>query len=52
MVYLSLIIIKLVTLELARRESQHLCCCGALPPHHMAGPGPLSAEPVHWETKV
>lgn len=43
MVYLSLIIIKLVTLELARHESQHLCSSGALPYHCTARPGPLQS---------
>jgi len=42
-VYLSLIIIKLVTPELARHESQHLCSSRAPPPQHIERPGPLQS---------
>lgn len=44
MVYLSLIIIKLVTPELAHHESQHLCSSGALPCHRTVRPGPLQSS--------
>lgn len=41
--YLSLVIIKLVTPELAHHETQHWCSKGALPPCRTARPGPLQS---------